>query len=160
MVARADNRVIGKDKDLVWHLPADLKYFKKMTTGHHVIMGRKTFESFGNPLPNRKHVVITRNKDYDAGNHYVVGSLEEAFDVCEKAGQKHVFVLGGGEIYKLALNKVDRIYLTEVHDNYEGDTYFPEIDPGQWKELSRVDFKADEKNKVDYSFVVLEPVKP
>lgn len=157
MVARADNRVIGKNKNLVWHLPADLKYFKKLTTGHYVIMGRKTFESFGNPLPNRVHVVITRNPNYDAKGHHVAGSLQEAFDICEQHDQKHVYVLGGGQIYRLAMEHVDQIYLTEVHGNYEGDTTFPEIDKNKWREISRLDFKADEKNKIDYSFTVLQP---
>ena len=133
MVAVCDNQVIGKDNGLVWHLPADLKYFKETTMGHWVIMGRKTFESFGNPLPGRPHVVITRNPDYDAKGHKLAGSLHEAFEIAATENENEVFVLGGGEIYKQAIEMVDRMYVTEVHGTFEGDTLFPEIDLSVWQ---------------------------
>lgn len=154
MVAVGDNQVIGKDNGLVWHLPADLKYFKETTMGHWVIMGRKTFESFGNPLHGRPHIVITRNPDYQTKGHRLAASLQQAFEIAAAENEKEVFVLGGGEIYKHAVNMVDMMYVTEVHGTFEGDTFFPEIDLSVWQEVSRKDFSADNKNKYAYSFVI------
>lgn len=156
MVARSDNNVIGKENDLAWHMPADLKYFKKTTMGHHAIMGRKTFESMDKPLPGRTNIVITRNPDYRAEGCIVVSSLEEAVQLSQEQKQEQVFVLGGGEIYRLAMDLVDRIYLTEIHGEFEGDTFFPEINPTIWKETKREEHEADEKNPYSYAFVVLE----
>nr|WKN39342.1 dihydrofolate reductase [Tunicatimonas sp. TK19036] len=156
MVARSDNNVIGKENDLVWHMPADLKYFKKTTMGHHAIMGRKTFESMDKPLPGRTNIIITRNPDYQAEGCMVVSSLEEAFQLSEEQNQEEVFVLGGGEIYRMAMDLVDRIYLTEIHSTFEGDTFFPEIDRTVWKEIKREEHEADKKNPHSYAFVVLE----
>ena len=141
------NRVIGDSNTLIWHLPEDLKRFKQLTTGNAIVMGRKTYESIGGPLPNRRNIIITRNSDYSVDGCEVVNSLEEAFlltgDDC--------FVIGGGEIYKQALDKSDRIYLTLIDKEYDGDTQFPEI--GDWHESSREDFKNDE---LSWSFIQYE----
>ncbi len=154
MVAKAANNVIGKDNGLVWHLPGDLKYFKKTTMGHWVIMGRKTFESFGNPLPGRPHVIISRNPDYKVNDHTLVKSLDEAFAHVENQNVDEVFVLGGGEIYKMAIEMVDRMYITEIHHSFEGDTYFPKVDLDIWQESRRESHQPDEKNKYSYDFVI------
>lgn len=158
IVARADNRVIGKDNQLIWHMPHDLKFFKTTTSGHYVLMGRKSFESLGKPLPNRLNIIVTRNQDYAAEGALVVHSLQEALQLAEDQKQQEVFILGGGEIYKQALDKgwVDRIYLTEIKDSFEGDTYFPELDKNQWNETHREEYQADHQNPHDYAFVTLE----
>ena len=156
MVARSDNRVIGKDNDLVWHMPADLKYFKETTTGHYVIMGRKTYESVDKPLPGRLNIIVTRQKDYHREGCIVVHSLEEAFALGEKNRQEEVFILGGSQIYELTMDAADRIYLTEIQAEFEGDSYFPEIDYSRWKEVKREEHEPDEKNPHPYAFVVLE----
>lgn len=156
MVARSDNRVIGKDNDLVWHMPADLRYFKETTTGHYVLMGRKTYESVDKPLPGRLNIIITRQPDYYRECCVVVHSLEEGFALAEKNGQQEVFVLGGSEIYQLAMDQVDRIYLTEIKAKFEGDSYFPEIDDSKWREVKREEHEPDEQNPHPYAFVVLE----
>lgn len=158
IVARADNRVIGKNNELIWHMPHDLKYFKETTSGHYVLMGRKSFESVGKPLPNRLNIIITRNPDYAAEGALVVHSLKDALVLAEQQKQQEVFILGGGEIYRQALEQqlVDRIYLTEIKDSFEGDTYFPELDENQWQETHREEYQADHKNPHDYAFVTLE----
>ena len=158
MVARSDNHVIGKDNQLPWQMPADLRYFKQTTMGHYCIMGRKTFESVDNPLPGRTNVIITRQPEYHAEGCLVVHNLDEAFRKGEEQAQKEIFVLGGAEIYKQALAVVDRIYLTEIKTIVDGDTFFPPLDPNQWKETKREEHSADEKNLYDYAFVVLEKV--
>jgi dihydrofolate reductase len=154
IVAVAENNVIGNDNKLIWHLPKDLKHFKETTTGHYIIQGRKTFESFGKPLPNRTTVIVTRNKNYKAEGCIVVNSLQEALDIA--INEKEVFIIGGGEIYKQAMPIADRIYLTKVHQSFEGDTFFPEINMKEWTELNRQDFEPDEKNKYPFSILTLE----
>lgn len=124
--------------------------------GHHAIMGRKTFESMGKPLPGRTNIIITRNPDYQVEGCLAVSSLEEAFQLSKEQQQEEVFVLGGGEIYQQAMDLVDRIYLTEIHGEFEGDTFFPEINTAIWKEVKRDEHGADEKNPYSYAFVVLE----
>ncbi len=156
IVAVAENNVIGKDNDLIWRLPADLKYFKKTTSGHHILMGRKNYESIGKPLPNRTSVIITRNKDYKAEGCIVVNSITEALEVAKANGETEAFIIGGGEIYKSSMDKTDKIYYTEVHESFDGDTFYPELDKGKWKEISRETHSKDEKNPYDYSFVVYE----
>lgn len=158
IVARADNGVIGKDNQLIWHMPHDLKFFKTTTSGHYVVMGRKSFESMGKPLPNRLNIIITRNEEYAAEGALVVHSLEEGLKLAKEQKQKEVFILGGGEIYRQALEKklVDRIYLTEIKESFEGDTYFPAINEQDWKEVNREEFQADHQNPHDYAFVTLE----
>jgi len=151
IAAIANDNALGKDNQLIWHLPNDLKRFKKVTSGHHVIMGRKTFESLGRPLPNRVNIIITRNNDYTAEGCVVVHSLQEA--VAAAKDDANPFILGGAQIYKHALEVADVLDLTFVHHSFDADAFFPEINMNVWKEDSREDFKADEKNKFDYSFV-------
>ncbi|PKH50301.1 diacylglycerol kinase [Tenacibaculum sp. Bg11-29] len=153
IAAIANNKALGKDNDLIWHLPADLKRFKKVTSGHHILMGRNTFESIGKPLPNRTSVIITRNNDYFKDGCLVANSIEEAIELSKEDAA--VFIIGGAQIYKQALERelVDRLDITIVHHDFEADVFFPEIDMNVWKEASRENFKTDEKNKYDYSFV-------
>ena len=151
IAAVANNNALGKNNDLIWHLPADLKRFKEVTHGHHVIMGRKTFESLDKPLPNRTTIIITRNTDYKVENCIVVNRLSEAIEAAR--ADDNPFILGGAEIYKQAIEFADVLDLTLIHHEFEADAFFPEIDLLIWKETKRQDFKADEKNKYDYSFV-------
>ena len=152
IVAVSENDVIGKDNDLIWHLKNDLKRFKALTSGHCIIMGRKTFESFPKPLPNRTHIVITRQQDYKAAEGViVVNSLETAIEAANQ--DENPFIIGGGEIYKQALEVVDTIEFTRVHHNFEGDTFFPVIQETIWKETNRVDHKKDDLHKFDFSFI-------
>lgn len=152
IVAAAENNAIGKDNKLIWHLSDDLKRFKALTNGHHIIMGRKTFESFPKPLPNRTHIVITRQDNYPAPDGViVVNTLEDAIDASKNDEQP--FIIGGGEIYKQAMSIADKIEITRVHENFEADTFFPEIDTNIWKETSKTFHKKDEKNEYDYSFI-------
>ena len=155
VVAMAENRIIGKENKLIWHLPADLKHFKNLTTGHPIIMGRKTFESIGKPLPNRTNIVITRQTDFEAEGCLVAHSLSEALMMAQQM-DSDIFVIGGAEIYKQAMFLADTIYLTEVHHTFEGDTFFPEIDSVLWEETSREEHAADEKNTYNYAFVTLK----
>ncbi|MEX8546159.1 MAG: dihydrofolate reductase [Mucilaginibacter sp.] len=152
VVAVAANNAIGKNNQLLWHLPADLKHFKQITTGHTVFMGRKTYESIGKPLPNRRNIVISRNIKEIKGCE-VAPSLEEALLLAGK--NEEVMVIGGATIYNLALPLANCIYLTKIHHEFEADTFFPEIDPNQWRESSREDFSPDEKNLLAYSFITL-----
>jgi len=154
IVAVAQHNVIGKDNKLIWHLPKDLKHFKETTTGHFIIMGRKTFESNGRPLPNRTNVIITKDKNYQAEGCIVVHSLKEALDFAKN--ESEVFIIGGGEIYKQAMPIADRIYLTKVHQLFDGDTFFPEINMNEWTEISNQYFAPDEKNKYPFSIILLE----
>lgn len=153
IVAAGENDAIGKDNDLIWHLSDDLKRFKSLTNGHHIIMGRKTFESFPKPLPNRIHVVITRQKGYKAPEGVIiVNSLHDALDAARY--DKQPFIIGGGEIYKQAMPLVDKIEITRVHSSFENaDTYFPEIDKTIWEEVSRTTHDADDKHKYAFSFI-------
>lgn len=153
IAAKSDNNVIGKDNDLVWHMPADLRFFKNKTKGHWVIMGRKTFESMNGPLPNRSHIIITRRPDYQAEGCYVTDSIEGAFKIAEQQKLDDVFILGGAEIYAQTMNKADRMFVTEIKSTFEGDTFFPEIDTTYWKEVGRDEHEADDKNPHDYAFV-------
>lgn len=154
IAAIANNHALGMDNKLIWHLPEDLKRFKKVTSGHHVIMGRKTFESLGKPLPNRTTIIITRNKKYKADGCLVVNSLEEALEKAKE--DENPYILGGAEIYKLAMPIADKLDLTFVHQEFEADAFFPKINTSIWEETSREDFKADDRNKYDYSFVSFE----
>ncbi|WP_342328753.1 dihydrofolate reductase [Pedobacter sp. FW305-3-2-15-E-R2A2] len=154
VVAIAENNAIGKDNQLLWHLPADLKHFKDITSGHTIIMGRKTYDSIGRPLPNRRNIVITRNAELNLPGTEVTNSLEEALRLC--AAEEEVFIIGGAELYKHALEATDRIYLTRVHHTYDADTFFPEIAPGTWNETSIENHQPDEKNGLAYTFSTLE----
>lgn len=154
VVAAAENGVIGRDNQLIWHLPADLKHFKQLTQGHPVVMGRRTYESIGRPLPNRTNLIVTRQQDWQAANCEVLYSLPAAL---ERASQldEEVFVIGGAEIYRQALPAADVIYLTEVHHDFEGDVTFPELDHAIWREESRQRHEVDEKHAYPFSFVTL-----
>lgn len=151
IVAASENNVIGRNNALIWHLPADLKHFKSLTTGNTVLMGRKTFESIGRSLPNRRNIVISGNPRYVAEGCEVAASVAEA--LAWVAEEDEVFVIGGGRIYRELWDSADRIYLTRVHTESEGDTFIPAIDEREWELVSREDFKADEKNGYDYSFM-------
>jgi dihydrofolate reductase len=151
IAAIGQNNELGKDNNLIWHLPADLKRFKKLTTGHHIIMGRKTFESIGIPLPNRTTVIITRDKNYKAQGCIVVNSLKEALDVAKK--DPNPYIIGGADIYNQALKYVNKLEITHVHNEFDADVFFPKIDLTIWKEINREFHKKDEKNEYDYSFV-------
>ena len=158
--AMAQNRIIGRNNNLPWHLPEDLKYFKRINLGKPVIMGRKTFESIGKPLPGRTNIVVTRNADFSAEGVKTVNSLSAAKALCESIGEidgiSEAMVIGGAEIYTQAMPVADRLYLTEVHANVDGDTFFPEFDRSLWKEVAREDFDASGPNPYAYSFIVLD----
>ncbi len=156
IVAISENNAIGKDNQLLWHLPADLKHFKEITTGNTIIMGRKTYESIGKPLPNRRSIVITRNTALKIEGVEVVNSLQEAISMC-KLDEK-VFIIGGAEIYNQAMPFASTIYLTKVHQDYEADTFFPEINPSKWKEIDPITYPEDEKNNVAYTFSTLKRI--
>ena len=160
IVAASENGAIGKDNDLIWRFPNDTRFFKDTTLGHHVIMGRKNFESIPHkfrPLPNRVNIIVTRQDNYTARECTVVNSIESALDVARKNLESEAFIIGGGEIYQQALTKnlVDKIYLTRIHNEYEGDTFFKKLS-SQWREKSRIKYSADEKHPYDYSFITLE----
>ncbi len=155
IVAKAENNVIGKDNQLIWKLSSDLKLFKKITTGHHIVMGRKTYESVGKPLPNRTSIVITRNPDFTLPkNHIVTHSLEQAIQYCIGNRISQVFIIGGAEIYKQAMPLVDELLVTEVHAAPDGDVYFPEIYDAVWKKESEEFFPKNENNEYSFNFVV------
>jgi dihydrofolate reductase len=150
------NNELGKGNTLLWDLPVDMKHFRETTSGHPVIMGRKTFESIGRPLPNRRNIVITRDVSYMADGVEVVHSLEEAIDLFKYDTRDEVFVIGGAEIYKQAIDRADRLYITHVDSNFDADAFFPPIDPAFWKEASREHHDLDEKNTFPLDFVVYE----
>lgn len=147
----AENRVIGKDNQLIWHMPTDLKHFKSLTQGHHVIMGRKTYESMGKPLPNRTNIIITRDTQYTAEGCVVVHDIKDAIKKAE--GDAQPFITGGSEIYKLALPYAKTIELSIIHGSFEGDTFFPEFDEKIWKLESKEAHLADDRNPYDYDFL-------
>lgn len=160
IVAISQNNVIGKNNDLIWKLPKDMKFFKNTTKGHHVIMGRKNHESIPHkysPLPDRTNIVVSRNPDYKAEGCIIVSSIKEGLNIAKKNNDSEPFIIGGGQIYKIALdeNLVDRMYVTVVKEKFEGDTFFPEIS-SEWKEIERIDCKADKEHAYDYSFLVYE----
>lgn len=160
IVAQSENRIIGRGNKLPWYLPEDLKYFKRITQGKPIVMGRKTFESIGKPLPGRTNIVISRNPDYQSPGIHVVASLDQALDLAEQQalidGSEEMLVIGGAEIYQQALLQADRLYVTQVHAVIDGDASFPEIDNSLWEEMGREDFYADGPNPYDYSFVIYQ----
>ncbi|MFD1141901.1 dihydrofolate reductase [Larkinella insperata] len=156
IAAVAEKGVIGRENDLVWHLPDDFKYFKQTTSGHPILMGRKTFESLGKPLPNRLNVVITRNPDYQPAGVVVVDSLEKALEEARKTAVPEIFVIGGSEIYRQAIPFADRLYLTEVKASFDGDAWFPDFDKANWREVSRRHHPTDDRHAVAFDFVVWE----
>ena len=150
IAAVAENNALGKNNDLLWHLPNDFKRFKEITSGHYIIMGRKTFESFPKPLPNRTHVIISRQKEYKKEGCIVVENLEKAIAICPK--DETVFVIGGGEIYKQSIDLADQLDITCVHHSFEADVYFPDIDMNIWELTTEVFNPKDEKHLFDYTF--------
>ncbi|MFW5726138.1 MAG: dihydrofolate reductase [Bacteroidota bacterium] len=159
IAAVANNNVIGKDNKLLWHMPEDLKRFKELTMGHTIIMGRKTYESIGKPLPGRKTVIITRQKDYFVEGCEVVHDIRDA--ICKVKEDSEVFVAGGGEIYRQIINLhyTRRIYLTRIYANFEGDSFFPEIDTEKWELIEREEHDPDEKNPYPYAFMTYKRKK-
>ena len=156
IAALAENRVIGVNNTLPWRLPNDLKHFRRLTTGHAIILGRKNYESIGKPLPERTNIVITRNRDFHADGCLIAHSLDEALALA--SNDPEIFIIGGAEIYRAALARADRLYLTRVHAAIAGDTYFPEFDETEWQEISRERHATDERHAYAYSFVVLERI--
>ncbi|MFC1774605.1 type 3 dihydrofolate reductase [Pseudomonadota bacterium] len=153
IVALARNRVIGRDNQLPWRLSADLQHFKRLTMGRPIVMGRKTCESIGKPLPGRTNIVVTRNSSFSAEGCRVVHSIDEA--LVAAGGADEVMIMGGENLYSQLLPRADRLYLTEVQAEVSGDAWFPELDQTQWQELERESHRADENNEFDYDFVVL-----
>jgi len=161
IAAMAKNRIIGSDNDMPWHLPDDLKFFKSVTTGKPVIMGRKTFESIGSrPLPNRVNYVISRQLDYECEGAVLVSSVEQALTLIESTGDDpdEVIIMGGGQLYKQILPKADKLYITRIHADIEGDTYFPDWTAFQWSEVARVHHAKDERHAYEFDFITLERV--
>jgi dihydrofolate reductase len=161
IVAVAENNVIGKDNTLIWHLPADMKYFKEKTSGHCIITGRKNYESIPEkfrPLPNRTNIVITRQKDYFAPGAIVVGSIEDAIEKAKETGDLEIFIIGGAEIYRQSIHLADKLYITQIHNKFEGDAFFPEIDTTKWKKTSETKGIVDEKNTYKHGFLVFEKI--
>ena len=158
LLAASENNVIGKDNQLPWHLPNDLKYFKNQTWGMPILMGRKTFESIGKPLPGRKSIVITRNNEWQHEGVEVVHSVEEAIEKAQTFDVKEIFVIGGSEIFNTAFEKAARIYLTRIHHQFEGDSYFPEVSTNEWKLVKERYCAPDEKNVYPHTFQVWERI--
>lgn len=157
ITAASDNDVIGQDNRLPWHLPDDFRHFKRTTKGHTMLMGRRTWESIGSkPLPGRTNLVLTSQADYAAPGAMTVHSLAEGFDAARSSGRADLFVIGGGQVYADAFGFADRIYLTRVHTRIEGDTYFPALDPAQWREVSREAHAADDRHAHAFTILTLE----
>ncbi|WP_312341791.1 dihydrofolate reductase [Chryseobacterium binzhouense] len=157
VVAMGKNNEIGSDNQLLWHLPKDLKHFKEITSGHPVIMGRKTYESIGKPLPNRTNIVISRKKDWFEEGILIVGSIKEAVKFAKKIDED-IFIIGGGTIYDQTMEIVDKLEVTLVEANLEADTYFPKIDSKIWKKTNEVCHEKDEKNQYDFCFQTFEKI--
>lgn len=150
IAAVAENNALGKENQLLWHLPDDFKRFKTLTSGHYIIMGRKTFESFPKPLPNRTHVIISRQANYQPEGCIVVNSLEQAIEACPKT--EEVFIIGGGEIYRQSIAVADKLDLTKVHATFEADTYFPEVDLSEWQLVFEEHHPKDERHDFAFTF--------
>lgn len=158
IAAASENNVIGRDGGLPWSLPDDLRYFKEKTLGHPVITGRKNYASIGRPLPERTNIIVTRDAHFSAEGCRVVHSLEDAVEVAKQEDPEEIFVMGGGEIYALALPMADRVYLTRVHAEIDGDTYFPELDSEQWAEVSTEEHVADDRHAYDFTILVYDRI--
>jgi dihydrofolate reductase len=156
VVAVSQNNVIGQDNKLPWHLPADFKYFKRLTMGHPVIMGRSTYESIGKALPGRTNIIITRQEDYQAEGCVVVGDLNSAFEIAKQADTEECFIIGGGDIIRQSLIWADKLYVTRIFHNFEGDTFFPQLNQDDWQMIHEERHLPDEKNHYAYAFQVYE----
>jgi dihydrofolate reductase len=159
VVAASENNAIGKNNQLLWHLPNDLKFFKNTTWGSVVVMGRKTFESVNKPLPGRTNIVITQQANWNAENVIVASSLDDAIQKAHATNCKEIFIIGGGEIYKQSLPLADKVYLTRVHTQIDGDTFFPVLNETDWTLISNENFEADEKHLYNYTFQIFERKK-
>ena len=162
IVAVAENGVIGKDNGLPWHLPADMKYFRDTTMGHCVIMGRKNYDSIPlkyRPLEGRINIVVTRQRNFQAEKCILAGSVEEALKEAESRNEEEVFVIGGADIYRQTIGLADTLYVTHIRHSFEGDAFFPAIEPGRWMKIIQKDQQVDEKNKFPFSFSVYEKIK-
>ena len=159
IVATAKNNVIGKDNNIPWYLPDDLKYFKAKTLDHHIIMGRKSYESIGHPLPKRTNIIVTQNPFYIASNCLIVHSVEEGLEMAQENGEEEAFIIGGAQIYALSLPYLDRLYLTEVDLEVEGDVFFPSFDMNEWRLISEDPRQASGKNEHDYNFKIFERIR-
>jgi dihydrofolate reductase len=159
IVAISKNFAIGKDNKLLWRLPIDMKFFRQTTLNHAVIMGRKTFESLGNkPLTDRLNIVITSQKDFEAEGIKVVHSKEEALKVAQSFGKEEVFIMGGGEIYRLFMPLAQKLYLTEINIEIEGDTYFSDFQKNEWKEISKTHYEKDEKHQYEFDIICYQRI--
>ena len=156
IVAASENNVIGRDNDLPWKLPDDMKFFVRTTKGHCILMGRKNLESFGRLLPNRTNILLTRDENYEFGGAEIFSDLEKAIAFAKNLGEEELMVIGGGEIYRQCMPFADRIYLTRVHAKIEGDVYFPELDSSVWELKSEEFHDKDEKHNYDFTFKVFE----
>jgi dihydrofolate reductase len=154
IVAMGENRVIGNHNQLPWYLPADLKHFKAVTTGHAILMGRKTYESIGRPLPNRTNIILTRNANFVAPGCIIASSLEAAIQSTPSSSQTKLFIIGGAQVYRQCMPYVEHLYLTMIHYSFEGDTYFPNLDQ-TWQEIARETHLPDTANEYTYSFIQL-----
>lgn len=158
IVAAGENNAIGKDNDLLWKLPDDMRFFKESTSGHAVIMGRRTLESFGRPLKNRENICITRSEDYHPEGVHIVHAMEDALALAKTLEKEECFLLGGGEIYALGLRYCDRVYLTRVHASFEADTFFPELDKQEWKVVASQEHAADDRHAYSFTFLTYERI--
>lgn len=157
IVAVSENMVIGKDNKLAWHLPEDMNYFSNMTKGHSIIMGRKNWESIPKkyrPLPERKNIVVTRNNKFEDKGAITVNSIEKAVEKARTFDDEEIFIIGGGEIYKLGFAYVDKLYITEIYANIDGNTYFPKWNKENWKEISRISHPKDKNHEFDFDYVI------
>lgn len=157
IVAMGKNREIGADNQLLWHLPKDLKHFKELTSGHPIIMGRKTYESIGKPLPNRTNIVISRKNDWFEEGILIVGSIKEAIKFAKKIDE-NIFIIGGGNIYEQTIDLADQLEITSVDATLEADTYFPKIDEKNWRKTNEICHEKDEKNQFDFCFQTFERI--
>lgn len=156
ILAMDENRVIGKDNKLPWHLPEDLKFFKRVTMGHPIVMGRKTYDSIGKPLPGRENIIITRNVNYRNDDCTVFNHLDDFLAYSQQKPEEEFFVIGGAEIFNQLLSNADRLYITEIHEKFDGDTFFQEVDMEKWQLISREKGLKDEKNPYDYEFTIYD----
>ena len=157
IVAVTENMVIGKDNKLAWHLPDDMNYFSNMTKGHSIIMGRKNWESIPEkyrPLPDRKNIIVTRNNNFKYKGATIVSSIEKAIEEARSSEDEEIFIIGGGEIYKLGFKYVDKLYITEINAEVKGNTYFPEWDKKYWNEISRISHPSDKKHPYSFDYVI------
>lgn len=158
IAAAAENNVIGKDNDLPWKLPDDMKFFKEITTGHHILMGRKNLESFGRLLPNRINLILTRDEEYEFKGAHIFHDLDKAIAFAKENDEDELMIIGGGEIYRQSMAKADTIYLTRVHSEIEGDVYFPKIDAASWKMTEEYFHPSDEKHEYAFTFQTYERI--